>query len=337
MSPPPFNQVQPFDSAVSFLTDKDVLAKATGLAMPLPLTPPAICHGRVQDAEAYVPKAWWKDVFADNLYLQTDGDVVEDPAITLQEIRLLESHETIRSIFQTASTNGERTRILDLCCGQGRHVLQLASLYPHLDLNGHDQSEYLINLAITRAEAANVTERAQFTIGDCRSIPHADSSFSLVMVMGNSFGYFATDNANKNLLKEIRRILRPGGLAVLDIPDGAYLRENFSARGWEWIDDGMIVCRERQLSKDKKRLVSREVVISTGKGVIRDQFYAECLYDLDEVRQLVRDCGLVPQDQLESQGGGGAEENNTGKEMSQRGEDLGMMEQRNFVLITKPL
>lgn len=95
-------------------------------------------------------------------------------------------------------------------------------------------------------------------IGDCRAIPHDDNSFALVMMMDNSFGYFVTDNTNTNILKEIRRILKPGRFAVLDIPDGAYLRKNFSAHGWEWIDETMIVCREREMSKDKKRLISRE-------------------------------------------------------------------------------
>ncbi|KAF9092333.1 hypothetical protein BGX29_010507 [Mortierella sp. GBA35] len=329
--PPPLNQARPYDNSVAFLTDKDVLAKATNL-VPASL-PAAHCYGRVQDPESYVPKAWWKSVFGDNLYLQTDGDVVEDPEITLEEIRLLETLEPVRSVFRTVPAPGsiERTRILDLCCGQGRHILQLAELYPHLELHGHDQSQYLIELAQSRAAAANVSDRATFTIGDCRAIPHEDDSFSLVMVMGNSFGYFATDNANTNLLKEIHRVLKPGGVAVLDIPDGAYLRKNFSARGWEWIDDTMIVCRERELSKDKKRLISREVVMLTGKGVIRDQFYAECLYDLREVHQLMRESGLVPVEQENS-----VEGNTIGRDMSKRGEDLGMMENRHFVLVSKP-
>ncbi|KAI1319621.1 hypothetical protein EDD11_003614 [Mortierella claussenii] len=336
MPPPPppaaATQSTSYEQSVSFLADKDVLARSILLAPPE--ASKAVCFGRVNNPESYVPDAWWKGVFGDNLYLQTDGDVVEDPAITLEEIHLLESHQVIQAVFQTIPTEGEeKTRILDVCCGQGRHVLQLASLYPHLDLHGHDQSEYLIELARSRAEAANVTERARFTIGDCRQIPHADNSFSLVTVMGNSFGYFATDNANRNLLQEIHRILKPGGYAVLDIPDGAYLRDNFSARGWEWVDDTMIVCRERALSKDKKRLISREVVMSTTEGVIRDQFYAECLYDQDEVRQLMRESGLIPLEREQSQG---AEENHTGKEMSQRGQDLGMMEQRQLVLVQKP-
>ncbi|KAI9236201.1 MAG: S-adenosyl-L-methionine-dependent methyltransferase [Podila humilis] len=328
------NQAQTFVSPVTFLTDKDVLASSANL---VPETlPQAVCHGRVQNPEVMVQKAWWKSVFGDNLYLQTDGDVVEDPAITLEEVRLLENYQVIHSTLKTIPGNdSEKTRILDLCCGQGRHILQLAKLYPHLELHGHDQSEYLIRLAQSRAEAAEVTERTHFTIGDCRSIPHPDNTFSLVLVMGNSFGYFATDNANTDLLKEICRILKPGGIAVLDLADGAYLRENFSPRGWEWIDDTMIVCRERQLSKDKRRLVSREVVISTGKGVIRDQFYQECLYDLNEIDQLVREAGLVTHGKGKEGDEAKVSENTLGKDMSKRGEDLGMMEQRNFVLITK--
>lgn len=47
------------------------------------------CHGRVaaEDFEKMVPAQWWKSVFADAMYLKTDGDVVEDPLITEEEIR----------------------------------------------------------------------------------------------------------------------------------------------------------------------------------------------------------------------------------------------------------
>ncbi|KAF8924454.1 S-adenosyl-L-methionine-dependent methyltransferase [Dissophora ornata] len=326
MSPHPHTTSS--EESVQLLTVKNLPVETTKQTPPTGPSP--TCYGRVKNPESYVPSAWWKSGF-DHLYLQTDGDVVEDPAITLQEIRLLEEEEIVRSIFQTATPAGaEDTRILDLCCGQGRHLLQLAELYPHLDLHGHDLSQYLVELAQSRATSANVSNRVQFTMGDSREIPHSDNSFALVMVMGNSFGYFASDNENKDLLKEIYRVLRPGGYVVLDIPDGAYLRENYLARGWEWVNDTMLACRERELSKDGKRLVCREVVMSTSKGVIRDQFYAERLYDLEEISLLVRECGLVP---LEQRGG----KNTTGKDMSKRGEDLGMMEHRQFIHATKPL
>ncbi|KAG0213876.1 hypothetical protein BGX28_003300 [Mortierella sp. GBA30] len=337
--PPTLNESQPFGDSVKFWTDKDVLVEAENRTNLLSASFPAatsVCHGRVHDAESRVPSAWWKTVFSDGLYLQTDGDVVEDPAITMEEIRLLERHEAVRSVLQgSVSSNSAGSRVLDLCCGQGRHLLKLAELYPHLDLHGHDQSHYLITLAQTRAKASNLSNRTRFTIGDCRSVPHPDNSFSLVLVMGNSFGYFSSDNANKESLKEIYRVLRPGGCAVIDLVDGAYMRENFSARGWEWANDTMIVCRERELSKDKKRLISREVVISTNQGVIRDQFYAECLYTVDEIHRLVRESGFLIQGQGQHQAV--IEEITAAKDMSKRGQDLGMMEQRHFVIIFKPM
>ena len=51
--------------------------------------PTSICHGIVkeEDFEKMIPAQWWKTVFADDLYLKTDGDVVEDPEITREEIK----------------------------------------------------------------------------------------------------------------------------------------------------------------------------------------------------------------------------------------------------------
>jgi hypothetical protein len=47
-----------------------------------------------------VPSSWWTTVFADSMYLKTDGDVIEDPEITREEIALLEGDESIRRILQ---------------------------------------------------------------------------------------------------------------------------------------------------------------------------------------------------------------------------------------------
>lgn len=94
-----------------------------------------VCHGPVNDVdfEKMVPAQWWKTLFADELYLKTDGDVVEDPEITREEIRLtsriplttpcpsrmLENNSQILSILQKKNGHPSPTKILDLCCGQG--------------------------------------------------------------------------------------------------------------------------------------------------------------------------------------------------------------------------
>lgn len=226
-----------------------------------------------------------------------------------------------------------KSKILDLCCGQGRHSLHLAKAYPDLEIFGHDQSSFLISVAKERAVAAELTDQTTFTVGDCREIPYPDASFDLVIFMGNSFGYFAEDEADKKVLKEVLRVLSPGGRLVLDLTDGGYMRSNFAERSWEWVDDGTFVCRERQLSADGLRLISREIITATDKGVIRDQFYQERLYSKSELEALIQSCGLQVTASEQSQGSDSII--TIGKDLSKRKEDLGMMEQRLLMTAMK--
>ncbi|KAJ3385812.1 hypothetical protein HDU92_002841 [Lobulomyces angularis] len=323
-----------------------------------------VCYGRVNDLESKIKQNWWKDIFADNMYLKTDGDVVEDPEITTDEIKLLEADDDILNIFLRGSKQSEdeflRTaepaKILDLCCGQGRHALHLAGKYPHLSINGHDQSSFLIQLAIERSEQSNLTSNTCFTVGDCREIPYPNSSFDLVLVMGNSFGYFSDDQADKLVLSEIFRVLSPGGNLIIDLTDGGYMRENFNERSWEWVDDNTFVCRERALTKDGLRLNSREVISDTNIGVVRDQFYQERLYSKNELISILESSGYsvegmknnvvvenVPSNVYEDDESFTSDMKDmpvalftAAKELSKRGEDLGMMEQRIVIKAVKP-
>lgn len=61
---------------------------------------------------------------------------------------------------------------------------------------------------------------------------------------------------------------------MLDLADGDYLRNNFQPRSWEWVDGTMFVCREREMAEDGQRLISREIISLTDKGVIKDQLYS---------------------------------------------------------------
>ena len=72
--------------------------------------------GPVSDLERHLPSDWWRTLF-NSLYLETDGDIIENDRNTADEVDLL-----IRSVGLERND-----RILDLCCGQGRHSLELAS------------------------------------------------------------------------------------------------------------------------------------------------------------------------------------------------------------------
>src|ERR1700751_6029105 len=78
--------------------------------------------GPVSDLERHLPSDWWRTLF-NSLYLETDGDVIENDRNTGEEVDLL-----IRIVGLERND-----RSLDLCCGQGRHSLELAWRgFPHV-------------------------------------------------------------------------------------------------------------------------------------------------------------------------------------------------------------
>jgi len=182
-------------------------------------------------------------------------------------------------------------------------------------VEGLDRSHYLIQKAKERAKSESLS--VKFREGDARKLPYPADSFDAVLILGNSFGYFETLQDDLRVLKEVMRVLKPWGKVLIDIADGDYLKEHFQARSWEWIDDKLFVCRERSLSLDEDRLVSREVVTHVERGVIADQFYAERLYTTDTLSKLLSEAGFSNVSfpaQLSPD--------------SQRAQDLGMMEKR---------
>ena len=144
--------------------------------------------------------------------------------------------------------------VLDLCCGQGRHCIELARR-GFKNVTGVDRSRYLVRLAKKRAQ----NERLQvvFKEGDARNPRLPESSFDCVAIMGNSFGYFSNKQDDEKVLTAVGKILRPSGQLVLDITDGSHMHEHFDKRSWEWIDEHHFVCRERTISQDGERLISR--------------------------------------------------------------------------------
>ncbi|UCD02451.1 MAG: methyltransferase domain-containing protein [Promethearchaeota archaeon] len=266
----------------------------------------SICLGPVLDLEEYVKQDWWKRIF-NAYYLKTDGDVVEDQRITEFEI----------DFFSKVMQFNRDHQILDLCCGQGRHSIELANR-GFKNVFGLDRSRYLIQKAKSNAKKCGVL--CKFREGDARKLPYNPDTFDIVMILGNSFGYFESINDDLLVLKEVFRVLKPWGKILIDMTDGEFLRENFQSRSWEWIDKNFFVCRERTLSLDKQKLISREVITHVNKGVLVDQFYAERLYSKIGISELLEKVGfsdvifhgsITPE--------------------SQRNQDLGMMEKRIIV------
>jgi len=262
--------------------------------------------GPVPVLEEHVLPDWWNRIF-NSLYLKTDADVVDDLNITRKEVDL----------FIDALNLKLEDKILDLCCGQGRHSLEF-SRRGFRSIEGLDRSHFLIQKA--KAQAKKEALNVKFREGDARKIPFPNDSFEVVMILGNSFGYFETIQDDLRVLREIFRVLQPWGRLLIDVADGEFLREHYQPRSWEWIDKKHFVCRERSLSLDGQQLISREVITHVEKGVIADQFYSERLYARDALSKLLKTAGFSDVGFLGEL-----------SPDSQRNQDLGMMERRLMI------
>jgi SAM-dependent methyltransferase len=122
----------------------------------------------------------------------------------------------------------EHARVLDVCCGPGRHALPLARL--GYDVTGVDRDPDAIAAAThsAGADSAQDAPRARFRVLDVLDLGRLDRNFDAVLCLWASFGY-SDATANRRLLAAMAARLRKGGRLILDI----YNRDFFATRTGE--------------------------------------------------------------------------------------------------------
>jgi D-alanine-D-alanine ligase len=151
-----------------------------------------------------------------------------------------------------------------------------------------DYSQVL--LEVGSHDATEVGSSVHFCRGDACMVGLADNSFDAVLVMGNSFGYFKEDGQNKEILREIRRLLKPGGKVLLDLIHSDYARAHFKPSSWHEANEDVVVCRERELQNEG--VLVREIVLSKERGLIRDVRYFARLFQPQDMEALLTECGF---------------------------------------------
>ena len=101
--------------------------------------------------------------------------------------------------------------VLDLCCGSGSYLIDL--LGHARSIVGLDFSRKLIEAAAVRVKSAAASGAAGFVEGDARSLPFADASFDTVFSFASL--YYVPDV--QQAISETARVLRPSGVAILDL------------------------------------------------------------------------------------------------------------------------
>ena len=174
-------------------------------------------------------------------------------------------------------------RVLDLCCGYGRHLGHLSR--QGIDVIGLDLEPLQLTKARDRLMIRGIP--AGLVRGDMRFLPFTQA-FDAVLSMFTSFGYF-DDEGNGQVLSELHRVLRPEGRLLLDLPNVVASCRRGLARRWEEREGG-VVFEEFERDVCRGRLLSHKVV-SDGKGR-RPYRFAFREYTFREMQALLRRRGF---------------------------------------------
>lgn len=154
----------------------------------------------------------------------------------------------------------EGAKVLDLCCGCGRHAVELKGL--GYDVVGLDLSEELLDLACSRA--AECDEDIKFIQCDMREIPYVNY-FDLIVNFFTSFGYFADDADNQKVLTSMTAALKSGGKFLIDYMNPDCVAANLVERDEKDISDSIHVIQERWIDASPRRINKKITLIRDGE------------------------------------------------------------------------
>ena len=139
--------------------------------------------------------------------------------------------------------------VLELACGSGRMTFVLAAALPMVEIVGVDVSREMLARAATRRAAAPrpVRERVTLVHGDMRDWSGMGRSFDAVVIGCCSVSHLLTLGDRRRTWSNAFRLLRPGGLLILDVrmPDLATLAESQRLQPRAHVDLDVDAARER--------------------------------------------------------------------------------------------
>lgn len=118
--------------------------------------------------------------------------------------------------------------ILDIGCGGGKTVNTLAKIATEGKIYGIDYSEVSVAVSTNINKRLIDAGRVKIFHASIDSLPFSDDMFNLVTAVESY--YFWPDLSNN--LKEIRRVLKPGGAVILI--NEMYRNERFEKRNSNW-------------------------------------------------------------------------------------------------------
>lgn len=218
--------------------------------------------------------SWYKEFFGQP-YLETYQPVLT-PERTIREA----------DFIQKTLALPPGSRILDLCCGHGRHLIELASR--GYQMTGLDLNPLFLDIARQEAERRGLEVRLE--LRDMRDIPFVEE-FDGVINVFTSFGYLESDDEDQKVLDGVTRALNSHGLFLIELMHRDRLARIFQPRGWYETETGLKVLEERSFDPLTGRSDARHITIYPD-GTIREMCHSVRIYTLTELVEMLTRAGL---------------------------------------------
>jgi SAM-dependent methyltransferase len=185
-------------------------------------------------------------------------------------------------LFESAARPEPGAAVLDLGCGVGRHLT-------HLFEAGHDSVGFDLSARLL-AEAKRTLELdVPLVRGDMRRLPFRAAAFGAVVNFFTSFGYFATPEEDRYVVDEVRRVLRPGGVFLLDYLNAPHVRDTLVPSD-ESESGGRLVRQTRWIDGET---VTKRIEIAGPRPGEEEVYYERVrMYEPDQLVAMLRVHGL---------------------------------------------
>ncbi len=179
---------------------------------------------------------------------------------------------------------GPDSAVLDLCCGPGRHSLELARRGLHV--TGVDRTTAYLKKARKQARSEGLD--VKFVQEDMRCFCKPDT-FDSAMMMFTSFGYFEEPDENMAVLVNTYRSLKEQGTLIIDVMGKEVLARIFGERDWHE-QDGVIFLQEHKISKNWSWMENRWIMLDGQKR--REFEVSHWIYSAAELTTILAGCGF---------------------------------------------
>jgi ubiquinone/menaquinone biosynthesis C-methylase UbiE len=194
-------------------------------------------RGKVRDFPPQIDLSRYPEYFRRNFHWQSDGYLSRRSAELYDfgvEFLFLGTGDVMRRqvippISQFLRESPGEKRILDVACGTGRMLHQLSRAHPDHRYSGVDLSPFYVDRARELLSGLGVS----LLVDNAETLPLKEASFDVALSV--FLFHELPRRARKNVLREMRRVVDPSGLVVIedaaqlnDSPELRVFLENFS-------------------------------------------------------------------------------------------------------------